>query len=141
MSEHFPPAGEIHDVEEVGMVRLVSEPWFPDIFVTRISSDARPEGALETNTPGEYLIAFSRLCTHMGAHLVADRDDGSVIASIVEEGVIRCPCHLSCFDLTRDGLVVIGQATAPLAQVELARENSGLKLVRWMSLAYGETEL
>ena len=123
-----------------GKVRLISGGEFGDVFVTRIRSSQPPSASLPAGRPGEYFVAFSRLCTHMGAHLVAERHESGLVQSIAEEAVIRCPCHLTCFDLARGGTIVIGQATAQLPQLEIEFVGKGkLKLVGWAGLAYGET--
>ncbi len=138
MSEESPVEIDISDVPEVGMVRVLDHDRFPDIFLTRLRCDSEPAWSVKDGDT--WIVAFSRLCTHMGGHLVGDRHHGEKIPSIADEQVIRCPCHLTCFDLCNGGLVVIGQATAKLPQVELRPGDPGkILLVKWRGLRYGET--
>jgi len=108
---------------------------FPDLFVCRLSpTGGRPEGALDLGN-GDYLIAFSRVCTHLGCMLLPKvaRDAAGNLPSA--DGLLICPCHQSCFDLTARGLVVIGPATDCLPGVELRAVDqpvTQVKLVRWI---------
>jgi arsenite oxidase small subunit len=57
------------------------------------------------------LVGFSNHCTHMGC---------PIIEFFSEHGVLGpCPCHFTVFDLTRDGLPAIGQATQRLPRILL----------------------
>ena len=138
---------DVSALDAPGRVRLVASDAFGPAFIARIPCERRPPGAVPTDTDGQYLVAFSRLCTHMGAHLVAPRHDATdprstPIASLRDEGVMRCPCHLTAFDLGADGLVVVGQATARLPRIDLESVNDGkVRLVRKVRLAYGETDV
>lgn len=139
MSKESPDEFDVSVVPDIGMVRIFDLENFPSIFVTRLRCEAKPKWSVAHD--GTYIVAFSRICTHMGGHLVGNRHDGKKIASIAEEYVIRCPCHLTCFDLCNGGLVVIGQATAKLPQVELQPGSLGkIRLVKWRGLPYGETD-
>lgn len=134
---------ELGELDEIGKIVLEEFAGHP-VFVARVKSClAKPRGALPTDEPDEYIVAFSRVCTHMGCHVVGKRHHGKCVPSLAKEHVIRCPCHLTCFDLCKGGLVVIGQASSPLAQVELQRADPTKptkgQFVRWMDLPYGET--
>jgi Rieske Fe-S protein len=54
------------------------------------------------------LHAFDPVCTHAGCQVVYDADDG----------LLRCPCHGSCFDLAT-GEAVVGPAGEPLTGIKL----------------------
>ena len=142
---------DVSALVKAGDVKLVESDEFPDVFVARMKPESGTiAGALpaERGNEGEFLLAYSRRCSHMGAHLVTDghlRDRierTGWVPDIAESGLLRCPCHLTCFDLRREGLVVIGQATAKLAQIELERvSETEVRLVRWLSPAYGELDV
>ena len=82
-----------------------------DVVLARLPMDASgpPPGALPVSS-GECVIAFSRKCTHMGCFLLPEA--ASAAAPLPDAGgLVRCPCHSSCFDVMKRGLVVGGPAT------------------------------
>jgi len=58
--------------------------------------------------------AFTAVCTHQGC-----------IVSTVSGGTINCPCHGSKFSI-KDGSVVNGPATAPLAPIAIKVEGTSI---------------
>lgn len=76
------------------------------------------------------IVAFNGTCTHMGCPL-----RGSYKADHKIFG--PCPCHFSTFDLTRRGIVVLGQATEALPQVLLEVEGGVVYAVAVSRLVYG----
>ena len=58
--------------------------------------------------------AFSAICTHQGC-----------IVNSVADGTIDCPCHGSKFSI-KDGSVVNGPATSPLAPVAIKVEGASI---------------
>ena len=70
-------------------------------------------------SPDEYVVGFSRRCTHMGCRLVADTAAGTSRPLPTTDGLLRCACHASCFDLLASGLVVMGPATDWLPTLQL----------------------
>ena len=58
--------------------------------------------------------AFSAICTHEGC-----------IVSSVSNGTINCPCHGSKFSI-KDGSVVNGPATTPLAAIAIKVEGTSI---------------
>jgi len=58
--------------------------------------------------------AFTAICTHQGC-----------IVSTVADGTIDCPCHGSKFSI-KDGSVVNGPATSPLAPVAIKVEGTSI---------------
>ena len=58
--------------------------------------------------------AFTAVCTHQGC-----------IVSSVSDGTIDCPCHGSKFSI-KDGSVVNGPATAPLAAIAVKVEGTSI---------------
>ncbi len=79
-------------------------------------NQVRAEGGLATGElflrfAGDELIALRLRCTHLGCALTFDRGDG----------VLRCPCHGSHFDL--DGNPAVGPAETPLERITLRHDN------------------
>ena len=130
---------DVSSLDAPGRVLMVDVPGYEDAFIARVRCASPPPGSVPAGGEGEYLVAFSRLCTHMGAYLLGSRH-GS-LESIAEEGVVRCPAHLTCFDLCRDGLVVVGQACSKLPRIELRAEAPGrVRLAGWSGLSWGEVD-
>ncbi len=78
----------------------------------------------------EDIVAFSYLCTHMGCPLVGlYKDEHKILGP--------CACHFTTFDLTKNGMVVLGQATQNLPQITLAVEGDDLYATGVMGLIYG----
>ncbi|MCH7669245.1 MAG: arsenate reductase (azurin) small subunit [Acidobacteria bacterium] len=67
--------------------------------------------------PDEDIVAFSRLCTHMGCTVPTYQHEYRVLGP--------CPCHFTTFDLIHGGIVVMGQATQNLPQVLLSVDDAG----------------
>ena len=90
-----------------------------DAFLCRF----RIEGPLPAEaikiTADEYVIGFGRRCTHMGCRLVSETAVGTSRPLPSVDGLLRCSCHLSCFDLSFSGLVVMGPATDWLPTLQL----------------------
>lgn len=78
--------------------------------------------------PDRDIVAFSRYCTHMGGTLTYRS----------ETGAFHCPLHYAMFDATKGGLIVIGQATDNLPQLELEVDAQGdIYAVGMKGLIYG----
>ncbi len=104
-----------------------------------------PEDALNSNAmlvklgqragggigPDEDIVAFNKICTHMGGD-VAYNHDHRVAGP--------CPEHLTTFDLTRHGMVVAGHATAPLPQIVLELEDDQIFASGVLNLIFGHYE-
>ncbi len=129
-------------LHEPGRTLLVNEPQFQHAFIARVQTSRPPLGSVPADTPGEYFVAFSRLCTHMGAHVVGSQHElPDSSPALSPDGLVRCPAHLTCFDLCQEGLVVIGQACASLPQIKLLPVCDGhVRLVEWLSPPYGEVD-
>jgi nitrite reductase/ring-hydroxylating ferredoxin subunit len=63
--------------------------------------------------PGSFK-AFTAICTHQGC-----------IVNSVSNGTINCPCHGSKFSI-KDGSVVNGPATSPLAAIAIKVEGTSI---------------
>ena len=80
--------------------------------------------------PSGDVVAFSYLCSHIGCPLKDRyRHDDKVMGP--------CPCHFSTFDLTKNGTLVIGQATQSLPQIVLESEYGDVFAVGVTGLVYG----
>jgi arsenite oxidase small subunit len=78
------------------------------------------------------VVAFSDICTHMGCPLGGTYSAGHKVLG-------PCVCHFTTFDLRQRGVVVVGQATDDLPQVELRFDAStgDLFATGLMGLVYG----
>lgn len=138
----------IAGLDQAGHYRLVSSTTFPDVILCRIRYTGElPVGSVKV-ADGECVVAFSRLCTHLGCHTAPDlpaNGVGLLPMAPNEEAftsLVVCPCHFSCFDLGEEGLCVLGPATDCLPQVALRQssEPKAVELVGWMivkSVPYG----
>lgn len=76
------------------------------------------------------IVAFSYLCTHMGCPLIGlYKDEHKILGP--------CGCHFTTYDLTRHGIVVLGQATENLPQITLDIDGEDLYATGVMGLIYG----
>lgn len=82
-------------------------------------------GGLEASE-GRHLVAFSRVCTHLGCPVNLVRDP-EVLAFAFnyrpprgeQHPQLGCRCHYSVFDPLRAGAAVFGKANGPLPRVRL----------------------
>jgi Rieske Fe-S protein len=133
---------DISDLDTPGKYKIVHpNDSFTDLFLCRLESNSKsPEGAVVLED-GQFIVGFSRKCTHMSCFLVPQHS-GTAGELPTKDGLLSCKCHSSCFDLTNHGLPVIGPATDCLASVELEAGNNPneVKIVRWIqdkSVPYG----
>ena len=78
--------------------------------------------------PDKDIVAFSRYWPHMGGTLSYQS----------ETGAYHCPLHYAMFDAAKGGLIVIGQATDNLPQLELEIDAKGdIYAVGVKGLIYG----
>lgn len=87
------------------------------------------EPALGGVGPNREIVAYSTLCTHKGCPVIFKPDKKLLI----------CPCHFSTFDPARAGMLVIGQASESLPQIDLRIENGLVQAVGMTGLVYGRT--
>ncbi len=80
--------------------------------------------------PGEDVVAFNTVCTHMGGDMGSSfKPEHSVLG--------QCPLHQSTFDLTRHGMIVSGHATESLPQVLMELDGDDIYAVGMLGLIYG----
>jgi arsenite oxidase small subunit len=77
------------------------------------------------------IVAFNGLCTHMGGDLTGNGYKHA------DKALGPCPFHLSTFDLTRYGMVIAGQGTQTLPQIQLETDGDDIYAVGVMGLLYG----
>jgi arsenite oxidase small subunit len=81
--------------------------------------------------PEEDIVAFSKICTHMGCPISEYQHEYKALGP--------CPCHYSTFDLIHGGMVAMGQATQNLPQVLLNVEGDSVIAGGLVRLVYGYT--
>lgn len=94
-------------------------------FLTRLG-----ESAWDGVGPDDDIVAFNAQCTHAGC---------SVTGQVVPDGSRAgpCPCHYTSFDLSKGGLVIMGQATSDLPQIELDVEDGDIYATYVEGLVWG----
>ncbi len=76
------------------------------------------------------IVAFSYACSHMGCPLNGlYKDEHKILGP--------CTCHFTTFDLTNNGMVVLGQATQNLPQITLDIDGDDVYATGAMGLIYG----
>lgn len=94
-------------------------------FLTKLGSEAW--GGVG---PDQDIVAFNNQCTHAGCSV-----GGTVAPDDSMAG--PCPCHFTSFDISKGGLVVIGQATTDLPQVRLDVEDGDIYATHVDGLVWG----
>ncbi len=80
--------------------------------------------------PEADIVSFNYMCTHMGCALIGMYNHDHHMLG-------PCPCHFTRFDLTKNGMVIIGQATENLPQVTLELDGENIYATGVMRLIYG----
>lgn len=80
--------------------------------------------------PAGDIVAFNYICTHMGCSLKG-------LYKHEHRMLGPCPCHYTRFDLSKGGMVIIGQATLSLPQILLEVEKEDIFATGLMRLIYG----
>ena len=76
------------------------------------------------------IVAFSYLCSHMGCPL-------NGLYNPEHKMLGPCPCHYSRFDLSKGGILILGQATQTLAQILLEVRGEDIYATGVTGLVYG----
>ena len=74
-----PNSVDVSILDVPGRVLMVDVANFGNAFIARVRSRDPPPGSVPADKTGEYFVAFSRLCTHMGAHLLGTRHESGYI--------------------------------------------------------------
>jgi arsenite oxidase small subunit len=94
-------------------------------FLTRLG-----EQAWDGVGPDGDIVAFNAMCTHAGCSV-----SGSVEPEDSRAG--PCPCHYTSFDLSKGGLVNMGQATSDLPQIDLEVDGGDIYATYVEGLVWG----
>lgn len=79
--------------------------------------------------PDDDIVAFSRICTHMGCPISEYQHEYKALGP--------CGCHYTTFDLIHGGMVAMGQATQNLPQVLLSVDGDNVRAGGIVRLVYG----
>ena len=80
--------------------------------------------------PAEDVVAFSYFCPHLGSPMQTTyRHDYKMLGP--------CPFHYSRFDLSKNGVMILGQATQSLPQIMLEVEDDEVYAMGVTGLIYG----
>ncbi len=80
--------------------------------------------------PSRDIVAFSYLCSHMGCPLQG-------LYNREHKMLGPCPCHYSRFDLSKGGILILGQATQSLPQIVLETKGEDIYAIGVTGLVYG----
>lgn len=94
------------------LVDLTRDP----VLVIRLRPEDLHLSAERTNWTYDGIIAFSKICTHMGCAV-----------GLYEQRThhLLCPCHQSTFDVTTGATVIFGPAARPLPQLAITVDSEG----------------
>ena len=86
------------------------------LVLVRMEPDEIKHGPDRENWSVEGIIAYSKICTHVGCPIsLYERTTHSML----------CPCHQSTFDLADSGKVTFGPAARPLPQLPIMVDSEG----------------
>lgn len=122
-----------------------------DVWLCRIKIIGDiPHYALKINE-NECVIGISPKCPHMGCKLFPVEN---IPQETLDNALVRCPCHSSCFDLLAQGKTIMGPATEwlPVMQLNRVEDDPGkVELAGWVNsdgatdigrgIPYGETSI
>lgn len=80
--------------------------------------------------PAGDIVAFNYFCSHMGCPL-------NGLYNQEHKMLGPCPCHYSRFDLSKGGLLILGQATQSLPQIVLETSADEIYATGVTGLVYG----
>ena len=102
----------LHEITEYDRAYPVVADDGTELFLLKVRADA-----------GDLYMAFSNVCTHMGCTLLKEPDgENGVPLRRDSSGSLvcgPCRCHGTSFDLSRQGIVVLGPATQHLPEMKL----------------------
>ena len=103
---------ELPDGQNETLNDLVRDP----VLVIRLRPEDLHLNAQQTNWTHDGIIAFSKICTHMGCAV-----------GLYEQQThhLLCPCHQSTFDVTTGASVIFGPAARPLPQLAITVDSEG----------------
>ena len=80
--------------------------------------------------PAGDIVAFSYICSHMGCPMIGLYNEKHKMLG-------PCPCHYSRFDLSKGGILILGQATQTLPQIVLEIRGEEIHATGVTGLIYG----
>ena len=86
------------------------------VIVMRLEPDALIEAPERKDWSHEGIVAYSKICTHVGCPVALYEKDSHHLL---------CPCHQSTFDVADDCRVVFGPAKRPLPQLPITVDSTG----------------
>lgn len=84
--------------------------------------------------PDGDIVAYSVICPHMGCNIAAQYTAGRPAM------LGPCPCHFSCFDISKSGMQTQGVATQDLPQVLLEMDGEEVFAIGLRGLLYGHAQ-
>ena len=108
-------------VRDQGQAQTINAVILLKYALSEIVAPAKPEATADG------IIAFSKVCTHLGCSVLAKGPDGN----------IPCPCHGSKFD-GKSGKVLASPAPRELPQLPIKLENGQFVVAaKWLEPVYG----
>ena len=102
----------LHEITEYDRAYPVMADDGTELFVLKVRADG-----------DDRYLAFSNVCTHMGCTLLKESpgEDGVPLRRDRSGSLVcgPCRCHGTSFDLSRQGIVVLGPATQHLPEMKL----------------------
>ena len=91
------------------------------VLLIRLRPDEFNLDAERLSWTHEGIIAFSKICSHMGCAV-----------ALYEQTTkhLLCPCHQSTFDVTRAAKVIFGPSARPLPQLDITIDEAGYLVAR-----------
>jgi ubiquinol-cytochrome c reductase iron-sulfur subunit len=103
---------ELPSGQEETLNDLIRDP----VLVIRLRPEDLHLSSERTNWTYDGIIAFSKICTHMGC---------AVGLYEQQSHHLLCPCHQSTFDVTTGASVIFGPAARPLPQLAITVDSEG----------------
>lgn len=115
----YPKGNDV--VRDQGQGQTINAVILLKYALSEIVAPAKPEATADG------IIAFSKVCTHLGCSVLAKGPDGN----------IPCPCHGSKFD-GKSGKVLASPAPRELPQLPIKLENGQFVVAaKWLEPVYG----
>ncbi|PNY80175.1 Rieske 2Fe-2S domain-containing protein [Deinococcus koreensis] len=135
-SQAGPPAFQPGTPQAVGDLGQLRSLWAEQTFsyagrpCTLLRVPQPVEGGL-SGPDGLHLVAYSRVCTHLGCSVNLVRDPEVLAFAFnyrppadAQHPQLGCRCHYSVFDPLQAGEAVFGKANGPLPRVRLERRGT-----------------
>lgn len=104
-----------------GQERTLEDIGKDAVLLIRLRPDDFQLDAERKSWTHEGIIAFSKICSHMGC---------AVALYEQQTKHLLCPCHQSTFDVTRAAKVIFGPAARPLPQLAITVDGEGYLIAK-----------